>query len=135
MSASTAAATVPIDVLTGPRAPSAIAARTPAAIKKTAEEFEAAFLASMLKPIFDQLPTDGMFGGGQGEGAFRSFMVDAMSKQMARHGGIGLADDVQRQMLKMQGLTEAPSAAAPAAAEASASNPAATAAAVAQAVQ
>jgi Rod binding domain-containing protein len=62
----------------------------------------------MLQPIFNQLPTDGMFGGGQGEATFRSFMVDALSKQMVRAGGIGLADQVQRQMLQMQGLTEQP---------------------------
>ncbi|MBX7248223.1 MAG: rod-binding protein [Caulobacteraceae bacterium] len=107
MSALTAAP-VPVDVLAGPRAPSAAGAHTAAAIRKTAEDFEAAFLSSMLQPIFNQLPTDGMFGGGQGEATFRSFMVDAMSRQMVRSGGIGLADTVQRQMLQMQGLTETP---------------------------
>jgi Rod binding domain-containing protein len=111
-----ASATLPVDVLTPTRAPNAAGAHTPAAIKKVAADFEAAFLSSMLQPIFNQLPTDGMFGGGQGEAAFRSFMVDAMSKQMTRAGGIGLSDAVARQMLAMQGLTPAASTAGAAAA-------------------
>ena len=61
MSAASAAVSVPIDTLNPVRAPSAATARTPAEIRKTAEDFEAAFLSSMLQPIFNQLPTDGMF--------------------------------------------------------------------------
>ena len=105
MSAASAAVAVPIDTLNPVRAPSAVTARTPAEIRKTAEDFEAAFLSSMLQPIFNQLPTDGMFGGGQGEQAFKSLMVDAMARQMARAGGVGLSDAVARQMLIMQGLS------------------------------
>lgn len=105
MSAVSAALSVPIDTLSPVRAPGAVAARTPAEIRQTAQDFEAAFLSSMLQPIFNQLPTDGMFGGGQGEQAFKSFMVDAMARQMARAGGVGLSDAVARQMLIMQGLS------------------------------
>jgi Rod binding domain-containing protein len=35
---------------------------------------------------------------------FKSFMTDAMGQQMTRAGGIGIADTVQREMLKLQGL-------------------------------
>lgn len=108
MSAASAALSVPIDTLNPVRAPGAVSARTPAEIRKTAEDFEAAFLSSMLQPIFNQLPTDGMFGGGQGEQAFKSFMVDAMAHQMARAGGVGLSDPVARQMLIMQGMAPDP---------------------------
>ena len=47
-----------------------------------------------------------------------------MAKQTAQRGGIGVADAVEKEMLKLQGLTEPPgaSAAAPAA---SASTPSA----------
>ncbi len=108
MSAASAPLSVPIDTLNPVRAPGAASARTPAEIRKTAENFEAAFLSSMLQPIFNQLPTDGMFGGGQGEQAFKSFMVDAMARQMARAGGVGLSDPVARQMLIMQGMSPDP---------------------------
>ncbi len=59
----------------------------------------------MLGEMFDSLPTGGLFGGGEAEGAMRSFMTDAFSKQMTKAGGIGLAPSIQAQMLKMQGLS------------------------------
>lgn len=74
-------------------------------IRQTAEEFEATFLAQMLKPMFENLSTDGMFGGGFGEQMYRSMLTDEMGKSIAAAGGVGLADTVQREMLKLQGLT------------------------------
>ncbi len=74
-------------------------------IAKTAQDFEASFIAAMLKPMFDSLPTDGPFGGGQAEGMWRSFLTDAIGKQIAKSGGVGVADSVQREMLKLQGLS------------------------------
>ena len=73
-----------------------------ARMRETAEAFEASFLSQMLKPMFEGLSTDGMFGGGEAEGQWRSFMIDAMAKQTVKAGGIGLADDVMAQMIKMQ---------------------------------
>lgn len=75
-------------------------------IAETAQAFEASFLSSMFKPMFDGIKTDGPFGGGQGEAMFRSFLTDALAKQTTKAGGIGLADTVQREMLKLQGLSE-----------------------------
>lgn len=76
-----------------------------AQIKDTAEKFEATFLSSMLQEMFQGVETGGPFGGGQGEAMFKSFLTEAMAKQMAKGGGIGIAAQVQREMLKMQGLT------------------------------
>jgi len=73
-----------------------------ARMRATAQEFEAAFLAQMLKPMFEGLATDGMFGGGKAEGTWRGFLVDAMAKQTARAGGVGLADTVMAEMIRMQ---------------------------------
>jgi len=73
-----------------------------ARMRETAEAFEASFLSQMLKPMFEGLETDGMFGGGEAEGQWRSFMIDAMAKQTVKAGGIGLADQVVAQMIKMQ---------------------------------
>ena len=56
----------------------------------------------MMKPMFEGLKTDGMFGGGQGEETWRGFMIEAMARQTVQAGGIGLADQVVAQMLKMQ---------------------------------
>ncbi len=73
-----------------------------ARMRETADAFEASFLSQMLKPMFEGIKTDGMFGGGEAEGQWRSFMIDAMAKQTVKAGGIGLADQVVAQMLKMQ---------------------------------
>ena len=78
----------------------------PERIRETAEQFEASFLSQMLKPMFEGLKTDGMFGGGEAEGTWRGFMIDAMAKQTVKAGGIGLADQVVAQMLKMQEMSQ-----------------------------
>ena len=71
-------------------------------MRATAESFEASFLSEMLKPMFAGLSTDGPFGGGDAEQTWRSFMIDAMAKQTVKAGGIGLADTVMAEMIKMQ---------------------------------
>ena len=73
-----------------------------ARVRETAQKFEATFLAQMMKPMFEGLQTDGLGGGGEGEATWRSFLIDAMARQTVKAGGIGLADNVVSQMLKMQ---------------------------------
>ena len=75
-----------------------------AQIKQTASEFEASFLSVMLGQMFKDVNTT-EFGGGHGEEMFKSFMTDAMAKQMTRSGGVGLSDTVAKEMLKLQGLS------------------------------
>lgn len=94
--------------------------RSVAAIDHTAKAFETSFLATMFNSMFEGLSTAAPFGGGEGEQAYRSFLGEAMAKQVVNHGGVGLAQSVRREMLKMQGLTDpalpskAPAAPAPA---------------------
>ena len=78
------------------------AARGTARMRETAEAFEASFLSQMMKPMFDGLSTEAPFGGGEAEGTWRGFLVEAMAKQTVKAGGIGLADQVVAQMLEMQ---------------------------------
>jgi len=84
-------------------APSAPVGDTREKIAATAKDFEASFLSIMFGQMFQGVEA-GEFGGGQGETMFRSFLMDAFAKQTARTGGVGLADSVQREMLKLQGL-------------------------------
>jgi len=78
--------------------PAPLQART----RETAEAFEASFLSQMLKPMFEGLSTEAPFGGGEAEATWRSFLIDAMARQTAKAGGVGLADNVMAEMLKMQ---------------------------------
>jgi len=100
---------VPLDVLTSraqalPSSASDLARKT--RIAASAQAFEAQFLSSMLQPMFSALSTEAPFGGGSAEGMFRSFLTDAIAKQTARSGGIGVSDLIQREMLKLQGLDQ-----------------------------
>jgi peptidoglycan hydrolase FlgJ len=73
---------------------------------KTAEEFESVYLAQMLKPMFDTIEIDSEFGGGHAEETWRSVQVEEMAKQIARNGGIGLADSLAKEMLRLQEITD-----------------------------
>ncbi len=84
-----------------------------AAISKGANDFEASFLSNALGSMFEGVSVSEPFGGGQGEQAFKSFLNEAFAKQIVKGGGIGVAAAVQREMLKMQGLTATPQSAAP----------------------
>ena len=70
--------------------------------KKTAEEFEAVFISEMLRPMFENLEPSSPFGGGSGEKIYRDMQIDEYGKAIAGAGGIGLADSVMREMIKMQ---------------------------------
>ena len=74
-------------------------------IAKTAKDFESSFLSVMLGQMMKDVKVSEPFSGGQGEDAFKSFMNEAMAKQVVKTGGIGIADDVAKDMLKLQGLS------------------------------
>ena len=70
--------------------------------RKTAQEFEAFFLSQMFEVMSAGVKTDGPMGGGQAEGKWRSFLNDEYGKVMSKGRGIGIADMVYNQMIKMQ---------------------------------
>ena len=92
---------IPTPALPAPDASDAFRARA----KTAAQTFESQFLSQMIGQMFEGIQTDGPFGGGFGEEMFRSMMTDAMAKKMTQAGGVGVSDVVQREILKMQGLT------------------------------
>ena len=71
-------------------------------IDKTAKEFEAVFVAEMLKPMFEGLEVNGTFGGGRGEEVFRGMLLQEYGKIISQTGGVGLADHVKDQMIQLQ---------------------------------
>jgi flagellar protein FlgJ len=74
-------------------------------IQETARKFEASFLSTMLQAMMPETDSSAPFGGGPGEAMFRSFLTEAMAKQVTKAGGIGIAASVEREMLKLQGLS------------------------------
>ncbi|MFA5119717.1 rod-binding protein [Zavarzinia sp.] len=68
-------------------------------LKAAGQDFEAMVMSEMLTPMFDGLKTDGPFGGGSGEAAFRGFLVQEFGKGIAARGGMGLSDMLIRSLL------------------------------------
>lgn len=79
---------------------------TEAEITAKAEEFEAVFLSQMLKHMFAGIETNEAFGGGTGEDVFKDMMTDEYGKIIARTGGIGVADHVKAEMLRLQEMQQ-----------------------------
>ena len=92
-----------MDMPAGPQLPTATPEQR-RKIEASAQSFEGQLISQMLQPMFAGLKTEAPFGGGQGEATFRSFMLEAIGKQTAKAGGLGLAKTVTAEMLKMQGL-------------------------------
>lgn len=63
------------------------------ALREAAIKLEASFLSEMLKSAgLDG--QQGEFGGGLGETQFSSFLREAQAEQIARAGGVGLAEAI-----------------------------------------
>lgn len=78
------------------------AGKPPAAIRKTAQDFEAFFLNQMFEFMSSGVQANGLLGGGQAETTWRSFLNDQYGREMAKGRSVGIADMVYSQMLKMQ---------------------------------
>ena len=75
------------------------AAERRAVLMDKAKELEAAFLAQMLS-YAGMGASDGPFSGGEGEEQYTSFLRDAQAKAIVKHGGIGLAENLFRSLVK-----------------------------------
>lgn len=70
---------------------------------RAAQDFEAMALGQLLAPMFNTVDmSKSAFGGGEAESTWQPMLVDAIGKQMAAHGGIGLATPVFNAMLHAQ---------------------------------
>lgn len=97
----------PVDILAARKAklPTDMSAvHTRAQAEAVAQQFERMFVAEMLQPMFSGIETDGPFGGGQGEEVFRPMLLDQYAEAVAKAGGVGIADAVLKEILRLQGL-------------------------------
>jgi Rod binding domain-containing protein len=97
MSGAIALPGAPLPMTTQPRAEAA-----PDEARRVAEEFEAVFLTEMLAPMFDGIETDGLGGGGLGEEIFRPMLIECYAEALSRAGGVGIADSIVRELVRMQ---------------------------------
>lgn len=69
---------------------------------EVALEFESMFLADALKSMSAGLGSDPLDGGGTGSQNWRELLMDEYANDMVRRGGIGLAEPIARELLKIQ---------------------------------
>lgn len=74
--------------------------------RRVAEEFEAIFLAQMMAPMFEGLDTEGLGGGGMGEAIFRPMLIERYAEALAQAGGVGIADAIMRELVRLQEQTQ-----------------------------
>jgi len=72
------------------------------AARQAAQDLEAVFLTSLVESMFAGVKTDGPFGGGNGESVYRSMLNEQYATAISKSGGVGIADNVYREILKMQ---------------------------------
>ncbi|GJM01425.1 MAG: hypothetical protein DHS20C07_31040 [Methyloligella sp.] len=79
----------------------AVKAKDPTVLK-AAKEFEASFLTAMLEQMWTGIEAEAPFGGGHAEKVYRSMVVGEYAKSISAAGGIGIADQVYREILSAQ---------------------------------
>ena len=76
--------------------------------RKTATDFETMFLENSLDKLTASEGTDGPLGeNGTGGGVYRSMLTKEYASQIVKSGGIGIGDQVYREMMRMQEATHA----------------------------
>jgi flagellar protein FlgJ len=73
-----------------------------AAMLAQAKQLEGVFLNTLTSQMFSSIKTDGAFGGGFGEQTWRGMQSEQMADNIAQSGGIGLADQIVKNLLDAQ---------------------------------
>lgn len=89
-----------------PNAPSRNDPNFEASARQQANEFEATFLAALLKPVFEGLAKDSVFGGGFAEETWSGLLTEEYAKGVAGSANLGIADHVYDQLVRLQETEE-----------------------------
>jgi flagellar protein FlgJ len=72
-------------------------------LHKQAMELEGVFLNTLMKEMFSSIKTDEeSFGGGFAEETWRGMQSEQFANALADQGGIGLADELMGNLLRLQ---------------------------------
>jgi flagellar protein FlgJ len=75
-------------------------------LKKACSDFEALFLARMLKIMRQSVPSSGLWGNSPGKEIYDSLMDQELGKKMAQREGLGLGKKLYNQVLKREEKSE-----------------------------
>jgi Rod binding domain-containing protein len=73
--------------------------------KSASGDFESMFLNSMFQQMNTKTDGDGPFGGSGALKVWRSLLTDQYAKMFTQSGGIGIAQHVYDELLKLQGVS------------------------------
>ncbi len=79
-----------------------VAPAAQAKAKATATDFEGMFINSMFAQMTSGLKGDGPFGDTPATGVWRSMLTEQYSKNFAKAGGVGISDQVFRELIMQQ---------------------------------
>ena len=86
-----------------PTRPTTLSPSAMGRLHKQAEELEGVFLNTLTKQMFSSIKTDSdSFGGGFAEDTWRSMQSEQIANSMAQSGGLGIADQMLGDLIKMQ---------------------------------
>ncbi|MEO7222580.1 MAG: rod-binding protein [Devosia sp.] len=72
-------------------------------LRKQAVELEGVFLNTLMKEMFSSIETsEDSFGGGFAEETWRGMQAEQFATALAEKGGIGLADQLMSDLLRLQ---------------------------------
>ncbi|MBL8596833.1 MAG: rod-binding protein [Devosia sp.] len=72
-------------------------------LRKQAVELEGVFLTTLMKEMFSSIDTsESSFGGGFAEETWRGMQAEQFAGALAETGGIGLADQLMGDLLRLQ---------------------------------
>ena len=72
-------------------------------LHKQAVELEGVFLNTLIKEMFSSIDTnEESFGGGFAEETWRGMQAEQVASSLAEQGGIGLADQLMSDLLRLQ---------------------------------
>lgn len=70
--------------------------------QQVAEQFEGIFINQMLSGMFEGVGDEDTFNGGFAEETYRGLMTETYADTIAKSGGIGLADNIMRELIGLQ---------------------------------
>lgn len=70
---------------------------------EVARQFEGVFAGQITKLMMESVEQDDEFSGGHGEEMFRGILAEQVGNQIAQGRGLGIAEAVEAQIIRMQG--------------------------------
>ncbi len=75
-------------------------------LHQKATELEGVFLNTLVSEMFKSLETESEFGGGYAEETWRGMMAEQYADEMAKSGGIGIADQMVAYLIETQAAAD-----------------------------